>query len=291
MRILVQNYTSSLSTEAMYMQRCLSEVGEESFLWNDPNASAFDTFDFTKPDLFITHFKYLTNDMVKYLSANKNISMALNISGAQQQELDMIESMASDSKIDIPLLFTNEYGKRLSAKSLKLESVYPAADLFIPRMPTPNYEIDSCIFSVSNNDLVKEAANKEDNYHIASLNPQDQSGYSDMYMDVTSAVSFYEKYKKIILADDVNVVTSQLLFDSLLRCQSINIKVDKSQQSQLDKILATLFVETSEGGDLGQILKNQVKSRHNCFKRVSRLLRLLKAQEISEKLERFGDKI
>ena len=198
MKILVQNYTSSLSTEAMYIQRCLTEVGEESFLWSDPNASAFDTFDFTQPDLFITHFKYLTNDMVKYLSANKNISMALNISGAQQQELDMIEEMAKDNKIDIPLLFTNEYEKRLSAKTLKLDGVYPAADIFIPRMPTPDYEIDACILSISDNDLVKEAASKQDNYHIASLNPQDESGYSDMHVDVTSAVSFYEKYKKII---------------------------------------------------------------------------------------------
>mgnify|MGYP003116986923 CR=1 FL=1 len=291
MTTLIQNYSSALSTEAMYIQRCLAEVGEASFLWSDPNASAFDTFDYIKPNLFITHFKYLTKDMVKYLSANKNISMALNVSGAQQEEIDMIESMVNDSKVDVPLLFTNEYGKRLSVKSLKLEGVYPAADIFIPRMPTPNYEMDTCIFSLTNNELVKEVAGKEDNYHIASLHPQDQSGYADMHIDVTSAVSFYEKYKKIVLADDVNIVTSQLLFDSLLRCQSINIKVGEGQQSELDKILGTLFVESSEDGDLGQILKNQVRTRHNCFRRAARLLRLLKSQEVSSKLERAGEKI
>jgi len=293
MKTLVQNYTSALSTEPMYIQRSLVEIGEESVIWNDPNSSAFDTFDFTKPDLFISHFKFLTDDIIKYLSGNKKITTVLNITGVQKEELDMLDSIIKDRKLDVPFVFTNSYKLEsfLSSKSVKVEGLYPAADIFIPRMPTPDYELDTCVFSLSDNKLVQEVVSKYDNYHIASFNSQDQSGYADMFLDITSAVSFYERYKKIILADDINVVTSQLLFDSILRCKQINIKVDENQQSQLDEILATLFLESSEDSELGEILRGQVRKRHNCIRRTSRLFRLLKSSEISGKLERASDKL
>tara|TARA_R100000008_G_scaffold86093_1_gene77878 strand:- start:10576 stop:11457 length:882 start_codon:yes stop_codon:yes gene_type:complete len=293
MKTLIQNYTSALSTEPMYLQQCLAEVGEESVLWSDPSKSAFDTFDFTKPDVFISHFKFLTNDIIKYLSGNKNISMILNVSGAQQSEIETIEGIIKDTKINVPFLFTNMYKNtsNVSQKGVKIEGIYPAADVFIPRMPTPDYRLDTCVFSITNNSMVQESVANQDSCHVVSFNQQDQSGYADMFLDITSAVSFYEKYDTVVLADDVNIVTSQLLFDSLLRCNNIKIKVDESQQSTLDNILSTLFIETSEEGDIGQILKKQVKSRHNCFRRAARLFRLLKSSEISGKLERTSEKL
>ena len=277
----------------MYLQRSLQEIGEDSILWNDPNRSAFDTFDSIKPDVFISHFRFLTSDIIKYLSKNKKISMVLNITGIQKEELEMLEGVIDNNNLAAPFVFTNLYKvpDALSSKSIKIESLYPAADIFLPRMPTPEYELDACIFSLSDNKLVQDAARENDNYHIASFNPQDQSGYADMFLDITTASSFYERYKKIILADDINIVTSQLFFDSLLRCKQIKIKVDESQQSQLDEILATLFVETSGDGGLGEVLRGQIRKRHNCFRRTARLFRLLKSSEVSGKLERASDQL
>ena len=294
MKTLIQNYTSALSTEPMYIHRCLIEAGEEAVLWSDPNQSAFDSFDFTKPDLFISHFKFLTQDIIKYLSNNKNISMVLNVTGAQQNELETLEAMAKDSGVNIPLVFTNLYDvtNNLSSKSINLKSLYPAADIFLPIMPTPDYEIDTCILSITNNDMVKEAIKSQDNYHIASLGGQGQEEYHDMLLDISSAASFYHKYKKVILADDINVVSSQLLFDSLLRSQKVNIKVPEEQQELLDGILATLFVEgDGDDKDLREMLKGQIRRRHNCFRRVARLFKLVKSSEVSNKLEKIGEKI
>ena len=75
MKTLIQNYTSALSTEPMYINKCLNECGGQSVLWSDPSVSAFDAFDHSSPDLFITHYKFLTNDVVKYLSQNKKIQI------------------------------------------------------------------------------------------------------------------------------------------------------------------------------------------------------------------------
>ena len=285
MKTLIQNYTSTLSTEPMYIHQCLIKAGEEAVL-------------FTKPDLFISHFKFLTADIVKYLSNNKNISMVLNVTGAQQNELDTLEAMLKDSGINIPLAFTNLYDvtNNLSSKSINLNSLYPAADIFLPTMPTPDYEIETCILSITNNDMVKETVKSQDDYHIASLGGPEQEEYYDMLLDISSAASFYHKYKKFILADDINVVTSQLLFDSMLRSQEVNMKVPKEQQGLLEKILATIFVEGDSrfhenSDDLRAMLKGQIKKRHNCFRRVARLFKLIKHSEISNKLEKIGEKI
>ena len=292
MKTLIQNYSSVLSTEPMYLQRCLSECGEESILWNDPNQSAFDTFDHVAPDVFITHYKFLTNDIIKYLSGSK-IKMVLNMTGAPKEDFETIESTIEQSKVDVPFVFTNLYraNKSVSPKKLRLEGLYPAADIFIPRLETPKFELDTCVISIGKNELVDKAINNEDNYHLVSLNTSDESKYADMLLDVTSLVSFYEKYDKVVLADDVNVVTSQLLFDCLLRCNSIKIKVQKEQQEILDSILAEVFVEGKEQGSISDILKSQVKTKHNCFKRAARLTRLLKNSDLSLKLERISDSL
>ena len=93
MKTLIQNYTSSISTEPMYIERCLLECGQEAQLWANPGLSAFDAFDSSNPDLFITHYSFLTQDIVKYLSSKRNISMALNITGAGKQEIEKIEQI------------------------------------------------------------------------------------------------------------------------------------------------------------------------------------------------------
>jgi len=219
--------------------------------------------------------------------------MVLNVSGAQQEDIDMLASMVKEAGVNVPFVFTNLYksAHNLSSKEIKIEGIYPAADIFIPRIYVPEYQIDTCIFSVSNNELVSNAIKGEDNYHVASLNNGDESGYADMFLDVTSAVSFYERYKKIVLADDINVVTSQLLFYAFLRCQDLKIKVPDSQQDQLDQILSDLFIETEEDGELGQILKKQIKKRHNCFKRSARLFRFLKNSDLASQMERTSDSL
>ena len=57
MKILFHNYSNSTSTEPIYLYNALQKCGVESFIWADPNMSAYDVFDTTKPDVFVTHFK------------------------------------------------------------------------------------------------------------------------------------------------------------------------------------------------------------------------------------------
>ena len=92
MKMLIQNYSSGLSTEAMYFNQCLREGGLESHMWADGQISAFDIFDAVKPDIFISHYKFITTDIIKYLKQAKNIPMVLNVTGTNEQEIQQIES-------------------------------------------------------------------------------------------------------------------------------------------------------------------------------------------------------
>lgn len=287
MKILVQNYSSALSTEPMYIHRCIIESTlAQSYLWADQNQSAFDTFDYVKPDIFISHFRFLTNDIIKYLSQNKNIAMALNVTGASQENIDMLENIIEKNNINIPLIFTNLYEStnNISSKKLNFKHVYPATDVFLPVMPTPDYELDTCFFSLENDKLLDKLKSKEEKYHIVSLNNPSDERYADMYLDITRCFTFYQKYKRCVLVGDINFVTSQLLYDCILRSKSINIHVPDDQQNALNNIIKNLFEEVS-GDDISNIIKTQVMVKHNCIRRTSRLFRLLKVKELSDKLE------
>ena len=289
MRTLIQNYTSTLSTEPMYINRCFTEAGFDSVLWTEPNISAFDAFDYTKPDLFVGHFRFLTQDIVKYL-AGSNVSLALNVTGANEQEIQQIDSLV-DMGIDMPLVFSNLYQPTAVSKTKKAKFIhlYPATDIFLPVKNIPEYEIDSCIITVENGPTLSEAKMGKESYHVFSFNAD--SGYADFELDIAAMTSFYRRYKKIHIAGDINLVTSQVLFDAMLKANDVNLKVPASQQAKLDEILSLLFVETPEKKDLKEILRDQIKNKHNCFRRVARLCRSLKIKEAAQKMEEISDKL
>lgn len=287
MKTLIHNYSSTLSTEPMYIHRSLVEIGETANLWSNQTQSAFDTFDYFRPDLFVSHYKFLTHDILKYLSQTKGISLALNLTGASSEEIATVDSVIKSAHIDMPLVFTNTY--EIVASNLEIKQLLPAADIFLPAMPTPEYEMETCIFALSDSKELSEIKSQESNYHTVGFTRQEENQYADMFLDVSSSMSFYHRYKKCIIVGDVNFTTSQILYDCMLKCKAINIKVPQEQQKVLDKRLASLFSESE--GTISEVLKSQTKNKHNCIRRVARLFRLLKAKDISEKLERMSESI
>ena len=292
MKTLIQNYTSALSTEPRYIHKCLSECGYEASLWSNPQMSAYDAFDMQQPDVFITHYKFLTNDIIKYLSKKRQIKMVLNVSGANQSDIDMIENIAQSNNVNIPLAFTNLYesNNNVKIKNIKCINLYPPADIFLAPTPTPDYNLQTCVVSIQPNDLVTQAIENKETYHILSLNPE-SSDYADMSLDIAGLSSFYHKYDEVVLADDINLVTSQILFDSILKSKKVTLRVPENQQQLLDSILARLFIEDNSKSDMSDLIRGQIKRKHNCFKRTARLFRALKMEDISQKLEGISDKL
>jgi len=291
MKTLVQNYSSNLSTEPMYINKCLLECGLESHLWADPNMSTFDVFDSIKPDIFISHYKFLTNDIIKYFNQNQNIQMILNVTGVNEVEMESIEQTFDQNNIRTPFVFTNlyDFSHNIKPKKIKLVNIMPAADIFLPITPTPSFKIDLAILSTDTNEMIDMAIENKEIYHLLSLGAENEN--FDLPVDIRSMVGLYDKYEEIILIDDVNIVSSQILFEASLRAKKVSVRVNKNQQSILDKILATLFHAEDNQKNLSEIIRNQIKRKHTCFNRTARLTRFLKNEEATKKLQSIIEKL
>ena len=112
MKILVQNYTSTLSTEPIYLNECFKRVGITSNVWDSSKTSVFDALDLTTPDVLIMHYTSAAlQDVFKYLSNNKKISLSLNITGIQKGHLDILTNLIDANNIECPFLFSNLHEK------------------------------------------------------------------------------------------------------------------------------------------------------------------------------------
>lgn len=291
MKTLFQNYSSGLSTEPMYLNQSLAQCGLESHLWSDGNISAFDMFDSINPDIFISHYKFLTNDIIKYLSQNKKIEMILNVTGANNQELESIEQLYDQHHIKTPFIFTNlyDFAHNLKPKKIKLVNILPAADIYLPALPAPDFEITLAIVSSNNNSIIENTVKNKKVYHLLSLGKENED--FDLPVDLKSMAGLYNRYKEIMLIDDINIVTSQIFFEASLKAKKLSVKVTQDQQPILDKILATLFHAENDTKDVGEIVRNQIKRKHTCINRTSRFMRFLKNEEVAKKLQHISEQL
>ena len=91
MKILFDNYVTLTSSEASYMNGVLSQAGIQSMFWSDKRVSTFDMLDSAKPDVLVTHYRQVTQDLVKYLSNQSKIDLVLNIGGVTGNEIKSLE--------------------------------------------------------------------------------------------------------------------------------------------------------------------------------------------------------
>ena len=195
MKVLLQNYSSPLSTEPMYFYRCLNHAGIATSLWSDPRTSAFDAFDMFKPDIFIGHWKFLTSDVVKYLSQNKSIQTTLNVSFATQEDIEKIDQVLDSSNVSVDFLFTNQHEALYKLKSkYKLVNIVPAADVFIPTDSSlKDWKNECAILSTTPHKMFLEACKNQEVYHKLCFGTQ--SDAFDISVDIQSLPSLVPNYK------------------------------------------------------------------------------------------------
>jgi len=288
MRILIRNYTSVISTEAMYLARCLELADHQVHLWSD-DTSAFDMFDAFSPDIFITHFQFLDNDAVKYLSQNGNIKLVVNCTGMTTDQLKMLEDAVEANKIDCPLLFTNAgsvipYPK---PEKLKMESILPGLDVFLPPQPAPDYEIDRAIVGLDTSLLLEKQKKSNSSYHLMKLTVSpDRDKNFDMPVNILSLRGLYGKYKEMVFTTPMSILFSQLFYESVFYSKKVSFRLTEEEQPMFDKFLGSTFKE-QETEDLASALKSQIKSNHTCISRTARLCKFLKDSDGNLKLQKI----
>ena len=218
MKILFQNYTTKTSTEATYLAQCLSMAGVECDVWSNPNLSTYDALDSYKPDLIVTHYRFMTNDLYRYISTNRGLELVLNVTGALPEECEKIEQL-TDSGVKIRLIYTNSFGKKEEFKKLKLNDIYPAADLFLHKQPSQPKMLLG-ILNDGNAESVAKAVQDNERYHLLSLEKGD---YSDFEANVSTLHELYHFYERFVITGSLPLITSQIFFDSCLACHKVDI--------------------------------------------------------------------
>jgi hypothetical protein len=289
MKILIQNYSSPVTTEPMYLDGCFNKTSSiQSKLWSN-EVSAFDVMDMFSPDYVLCHYRFMSNDLVKYMSGNKKHSLILNITGCDQETLSTIESTLSAQKIECELLLNNfpEQISPLKPKAIKIANILPAADLFLKGNDNLDFNLDAGIVSTSKDDLIEEIASSYKTYHKIKFAGTLTENY-DISASILNLTNLYGKYKNFIIADDAHFIFSQLFFDSMLMANRVIVRAPEQQKELVDRILASLF-HYQEGDDISTVIKNQVLRKHTCYNRSARLARLLKDEKASIELTKIAE--
>lgn len=287
MRILFQNYTNSSSTEAMYLARALGMAGVQSELWSDTSISAYDALDSYKPDILLTSFRFLTNEIVKYLSHNKSPELILNVTGASEEESKKIEELSES--VSIRMVYSNAFDKKEKFKKLKLEGIYPAADIFLHRKPF-NPELPLAVLNDGDPECVAKSVGDNKTYHLLSYK---EGEYSDQKVDVMSLHDIYCLYERFVITGTSDLIFSQAFFDSCLACHKLDVLPgDKIKGKFYSGFLKGVFSEPDEEiEDLGEQLKKQIIQKHTPFNRAERLMRFLKNDEAVRNLQKLKNNV
>ena len=273
MRVLIDNYSSRTSTEPIYFEQTMKRVGIEAVVWNRNQISTYDVFDRVQPDLFITHYKHLNNDIIKYLlGSTKQMDFVLNVTCLNENESVTLNQILQDLKakrVKIPFVFSNtpEGIPEARLKDFKTHSILPGADLFIPNHSGLDFEIDAARVYMSEPD--HDFNGKHATYHNIEIG--EKTEFSDFPATAVDMMPLYSQYTQICFIGKPQDLVSQLLFDAKIRHDNV-ILVSDDLEDDLEKLNSIL-----EGVYKANFASPQdIKTRHTCLHRTKRLLSKLK---------------
>jgi len=202
MRTLVHNYSSEISTEAIYIAQFLREEGNEVKFWNNQE-SAFDVFDDFKPDVFFTHYLMLTKDIAKR-TKGEGVKTVINVTGATPQHLQVIDDMME-----------NHYCFQNYKMLPDIDVVAPCADFYLkdtPGLKVPRYAIETLFIVDSQQelDLVSPLFEDRETYHVLTNSiDMKASNQVDEYVSIAVLSKLYQNYEEIIVTK-----SNQVFFDA-----------------------------------------------------------------------------
>ena len=300
MKLMIQNYSSEETTEPLYINECVNRVdGSSSTIWGDKSVSAYDMFDTVKPDLLLTHYTLLSNDIVKYLSSS-DIELVINITGAEQGHVDTLEEIISTNGIKCPLIFTNKPQglNQIIQRKTKLVSIMHAADPFlkIQKIESPEYSLDAGFFcNYPPDSKIKEIAkNYATHHYLSTINHLVKD--VDICIPLVHLHGLYGSYgKNIISSGDVGL--PQQFFDSILYGNETFFHCRKdSHEDKMRKALGSLSPDKSllyKDGERPNFnkVRDNVIAKHTAVSRTQRLFGRLSNSSLVDSLHKVAEEI
>jgi hypothetical protein len=272
MKFLINNYHSESQTECLYFNTVINLIkGCSSTIWDPRQCSAYDIFDLTKPDYFLTHIASIKEDVLRYMREHVGCKMIINITGANQENVEQIEKFILDHNVDIAFFFTN-HDETYKLRHTNVVSIPLGADIFLNQHPL-RYQLDKAIIVNSKSEIIQS----EGSYHILSYNKKLEKDV-DIVMPSNHLAGLYRNYNEIVLRF-YGTLLPQIFFDAIYYGNKVYYDFeDKEQLSSINaKINKVLKLKGDEDSDT---IKNIVKKKHTCLNRVKSLLSQLPSNHI-----------
>lgn len=285
MRILFHNYSNEVTTEPLYLYQAMKQSGLDAHIWADRRMSAFDVFDRVQPNVFVSHFRNITPDVMKYLDQAPNISLVLNVTGISESQMKDVEAYLTAKNITVPFVFTNEFSyKSRPYTKFKCERLYPAFDLFGVRQHTAEPLCKEAVLAIEYDDFLQEELAKKEVYHIVQVTEGEKNEHFDLRVNASSIQELAQYYHKFTLCGNTDLCSSQLFFDLNFNAHNITVQVEDDEN--FSKFLTDIFVDEEALDDVGRQVKNQLKSRHTPFHRAATFCKYLKFKDGMSQVER-----
>lgn len=277
MKILISDYSSNFTTEPLYFNTVLNNIGCSSTIW-PKHISTYDIFDLSKPDLHITQYNLLTKDLILYLKENLKIDLAINITGINQEQLSALDNIFKEENIIPAFYFVNYYDCELKSKH-NIISILHGADLFLGASEK-QYFIQNGIF-INNVNQLKPIG---ETYHYIT-NYENLLGSADIFFPIHGLNHIYNNYEKIIFRY-FDKCLYQIFFDAGLYNGNIFFDIDNrlNLEYNLKKVLKQdnmCLLENPESG----LIRDSIIKKHTCLHRTKSLLSQLSCKEYVDNLQ------
>ena len=269
----------------MYLNECLSRVGVDSKMWNlNEQISVYDKLDSERPDVLVTSFATIHQDIVSYLTNNTSIKLVVDITGIDQAILNNLDALLKNQNIQCPFYTSQDYKFLTTVKcdSRKVVNLLPCYDIFATKTPTPDYNIQAAVVSNRLSEKFTETCKLYETYHKVVMADNPDASF-DLQANILNMNSLYDKYEEVVLTGDVNFACSQVFFDGFVKAKKLTVKVPEEQQELFNQVLSTLFYEEEDEPSIDNI-KSQIKKHHSCFNRAAQFAKELGQEEISKTL-------
>ncbi len=275
MKFLISDYSSSETTEPLYLNTIFNSLGCNSTIWTQ-NTSAFDALDIAKPDVLITHFTKISKDMLVYLRESKEIDIIINITGLNQENLKRVESALNEFEIKPLFFFVNRYDHNLKSHKTNINVILHGADVLFGKHGKA-YSIENAII-VNNKDQITPIG---ETYHYLSSS-QNMENEADIVMPAHKLITLYHNYDNVIFKYFTNYLPQEF-FDAGYYNGSVYF--DINDRSYLDQCLVKLFGEENVCTKENSKIYHKIKQKHTCLHRAKSMLSQLPCKEYTDRLQ------
>lgn len=273
MKFVIQNYASNYHTEPYYFNMVINMLPNcKSNIWQPNQISAYDIFDITKPDIYLTHALAINQDAIKYMQSNKNIGLIVNANGVSETDLYNIEDILLNNNINCEFFFHDSM-YNVTTKKIKTVQINAGADVFLD-IEKQKFLIDNAIIIDSSNEIKEYDVS----HHNITSNSKIKDS-ADLFLPSARIASLFRNYNNIVFRS--LPWSSQLLYDAIYYAN--NVIIDFDDNSKIDHINKSMKMNIKDTDF--QTLKGTIKQKHTCLNRTKSLLSQFSSKDQLEHLE------